>query len=372
MCKKFCIDDCHILAEFNEGQCKSTEYKDCDTNYEWQCNAFGHKWIMTYTSVKQGHWCPECNKIKRRLYYFGLCNKVAEEKGGFFLSTIYINARTKYDWMCGDCFYSWSASYDSVNRISWCPKCGGHLKLSIDACHIVADFRGGQCKSTEWKGTGEKYLWQCNCGYEWTATYSHVKDGEWCPKCSKNRLCIDDCHILAEFNGGQCDSNEYVGYLAKYSWWCGDCGNKWETTYSTVRQGCWCPKCAKSKNAKLLGHILEKLLNEKSISEYSRFLWQKIDSGGILRFDLYFPQSKSVFEYDGEQHFKPVCFGGISKKMAKERLKQTQRLDSLKNKLISEHQEDVKYFIRFNYTEPITEEYVKNKLIAAGIISAIN
>ena len=40
--------------------------------------------------------------------------------------------------------------------------------------------------------------------------------------------------------------------------------------------------------------------------------------------------------------------------------------DKLKNKLIKKSN-DIKYFIRFNYKEPITKEYVLEKLIKDGI-----
>ena len=39
------------------------------------------------------------------------------------------------------------------------------------------------------------------------------------------------------------------------------------------------------------------------------------------------------------------------------------RRDKLKNKKIAQNSQDVKYFIRFNYKEKITKEYVIKKLI---------
>ena len=49
-------------------------------------------------------------------------------------------------------------------------------------------------------------------------------------------------------------------------------------------------------------------------------------------------------------------FGG------EERFKLIQERDALKNKLIAEHPEEVKCFVRFNYMEKITEEYVREKI----------
>ena len=36
-----------------------------------------------------------------------------------------------------------------------------------------------------------------------------------------------------------------------------------------------------------------------------------------------------IVEYDGEQHFRPVCFGGISLKRAKENFKLQKKIDKM-------------------------------------------
>lgn len=46
----------------------------------------------------------------------------------------------------------------------------------------------------------------------------------------------------------------------------------------------------------------------------------------------------------------------------KDNKQKTKKLDQRKNKLISEHSEDVKIFIRIPYWEPITEENAKRLL----------
>ena len=41
-------------------------------------------------------------------------------------------------------------------------------------------------------------------------------------------------------------------------------------------------------------------------------------------------------EYDGQQHFKPVCFGGISLQRAKENLKRQKVIDALDTEFCKE------------------------------------
>jgi very-short-patch-repair endonuclease len=104
------------------------------------------------------------------------------------------------------------------------------------------------------------------------------------------------------------------------------------------------------------------------IADFNEFSWLITSKYGRQHLDIYIPSIKLAIEYDGEQHFKPVCFGGIDIKKAQANLIQTKRLDRRKNNCIKSHPEDITYFIRFNYKEPLTEEYVKEKLIKSGII----
>ena len=62
-----------------------------------------------------------------------------------------------------------------------------------------------------------------------------------------------------------------------------------------------------------------------------------------------------------------IGFGGIPINRAKKRFKTQKARDERKNKIIKDHPEDIKYFIRFKYNEPITIKYIKKKLMELGI-----
>lgn len=53
--------------------------------------------------------------------------------------------------------------------------------------------------------------------------------------------------------------------------------------------------------------------------------------GKRLRFDFMFINHKRVFEYDGEQHIRPVKFGGMSQEQAEENFQKTVENDKLKD-----------------------------------------
>ena len=53
----------------------------------------------------------------------------------------------------------------------------------------------------------------------------------------------------------------------------------------------------------------------------------------LLRFDfeIYVDGETKYIEYDGIQHYKPVCFGGMSQEKAEHAFQKLQRHDKIKN-----------------------------------------
>ena len=49
------------------------------------------------------------------------------------------------------------------------------------------------------------------------------------------------------------------------------------------------------------------------------------------KFDFYLPHQNLIIEYDGEQHFKPVQFGGMTKQQAIKEFKIRKKFDKLKD-----------------------------------------
>ena len=50
-----------------------------------------------------------------------------------------------------------------------------------------------------------------------------------------------------------------------------------------------------------------------------------------LRFDFYIPSQNVLIEYDGEQHYRPVTFGGMSREKSLEVHKKIKSRDHRKN-----------------------------------------
>lgn len=127
--------------------------------------------------------------------------------------------------------------------------------FTIEDCKEYAKIKDGECLSDIYKSK-TKIKWKCKCGYIWESDFLQLKkNSSWCKKCAivnianKNKNTINDVQKLAEQNNGKCLSTEYVNATEKLKFQC-EHGHIWETCYITVKQGSWCPTCAKDKFSK--------------------------------------------------------------------------------------------------------------------------
>lgn len=89
----------------------------------WRC-LNGHSWqssISNRTGLKSG--CPECARAKARKHTTLDMQRVANERGGECLSTIFTSTRAKMRWRCAK-GHIWEARPDHVlYKPTWCPEC---------------------------------------------------------------------------------------------------------------------------------------------------------------------------------------------------------------------------------------------------------
>jgi len=118
-------------------------------------------------------------------------------------------------------------------------------KLTIEEMRLLADSRGGYCLSTKYINNHTKLKWQCERGHEWFATPGHIQQGRWCAECSgKKRKTIEEMKVLARNRGGYCISTEYINNKTKLSWQCNE-GHTWMASAGNViNNGTWCAVCA--------------------------------------------------------------------------------------------------------------------------------
>ena len=69
---------------------------------------------------------------------------------------------------------------------SWCPKCAENLSYELSDLQRLAEERGEKCRSNEYNGTHSYVTWTCSDWHEWSASFSSLGRGDWCPHCKFN------------------------------------------------------------------------------------------------------------------------------------------------------------------------------------------
>ena len=245
-------------------------------------------------------------------------------------------------------------------------------KLTIGSCKKIALLREGKCISEDYVNAKINLIWECKYGHQWSANLDSIKYlKNWCPYCSKKiPKTLNDYYNLAKLNNGECLITETPKNTnIKVLWKCKN-NYTFESAYHNISSNHrWCKRCNFSKRQELLGNILKSIFPNYTIKYcFKDFNWLNTFKGYRQELDIWIPELKLAIEYDGEQHFKPVRFGGISQEKAIERFINTNKLDKIKEEKVKQHPGDISYFIRFSYKDSLTEDNIKNILNKNGII----
>ena len=180
--------------------------------------------------------------------------EIVRNKYGIILSEKYLGSKIKLQFKCKE-KHKWQALPLDIKNGSWCPECAkinrnNNRKLTIKQMKLIAIERGGKCLSKVYINSVVKLEWKCSEGHIWKAKPSHIKSGSWCPECASKkrglnrRLTIKDARKIAQERGGKYLSESYEVYPNKLLWQCSE-GHQWESTYTNIQSGRWCPKCRK-------------------------------------------------------------------------------------------------------------------------------
>lgn len=174
---------------------------------------------------------------------------------------------------------------------------------------------------------------------ESTKTPAEVISGRGCIQCGLEKLTIQsrtpqdvfikelyDKYNNIDLVGGYISKSEYADFHCK------TCGSEW-TDMPTYVLSRGCPRC----NGRSVETQVGEILQQYKINYIPQYSFDDCRDKRKLPFDYYLPQCNILIEYDGEQHYKPVNFGGISDDEAQENLKVTQQHDAIKTNYCQEH-----------------------------------
>lgn len=266
----------------------------------------------------------------KRLYGISYFKNYAINKHGECLSDTYVNCVTKLKFKC-EKNHEWETKpYYMVSKSTWCPKCNQNAKDNINTFHEIAKEHNGECLSVEYINARTSLEFKCNKNHTWFAKPSDIKFSKsWCPKCAGSyRLTIDEMKEIGESRNGKCLSNIYHNGNTKLKWECNN-GHQWLATPIMIKSGTWCPICRESKGEKFIADYLDNhninYVREKTFDNCKGIR-------NKLPFDFYLPDHNMCIEFDGKQHFVPTNFYGCSDKLSLKSFNELKINDKIKNK----------------------------------------
>ena len=251
MPRQYTIADMQEYAVRSGGKCLSIEYINYTTPLNWRCKN-GHTWDADFQIIRQGGWCRQCEKQKKKEYSLENIKAIVAKNGFKCLSKEYINDSTKLQFQCAE-KHIWMASPNNIKKGSKCRKCADKLhglnkRDSIETFYKIAKKRGGKCLSTVYTLNNIQLMFQCAEGHIWQTKAANITNGRWCRKCAYinrangQRDSIEMYLKLAESHGGKCLSTKYIQSHKKLDFQCCE-GHKWSTAAINVKRGSWCPVC---------------------------------------------------------------------------------------------------------------------------------
>jgi hypothetical protein len=325
-------EDIEILEYRNKGK----------NNVSCRCKIDGHEWDASYLNLIKGRGCYKCggtmnltnDEFLERVYSINSNIEILEE---------YRNQQTKIKCRCKIDNHEWSTLPMSLLKGHGCPKCS-QTKASINYRKTHEQFLEEMkvihpdYEILDVYKDGKSVLrYKCNvCGAIRKSTANGLLRGDMCQSCfSIARRTSNETfkERLEEKNPDIELVSEYVDSNTKVKVRCKIHGCEWFVLPSNAVRTCGCHICNDTLGEKEVAKVLDKY----NIPYNTQYRFEECRNIRPLPFDFYLPDYNTCIEYDGQQHYTPVTFGGCSKDVAEENFINTKKRDGIKDRFCSEN-----------------------------------
>lgn len=322
-----------------------------------------YEWRIPTANVLGGNGCPKCGgttkltneNIDQRLY--GRNIQRLDDRTNLVKDDISW-------WKCLVCDYEWRTSLGGLlNKRSGCPKCEGLAPLTNE--DVDQRLTGRKIiRLEDYIDSNTPIKWQCSeCAYIWKVAPDPVlnKKKTGCPRCNDHipftNEMVDQKLIGRSIKRiSKCETSH-----VKMTWQCLICEHEWQATRDHVLNK-WrgCPKCPTGKNEKLIGEILTqnqiKYVSQKQLKDIIF-----VDTPYII--DYYLPDQNVIIEYNGRQHYEPVCFGGITIKRAQHNFENQKIRDARVQQLCLDHNIQLVWIDGRKYEMAKLKKYIEGEIV---------
>lgn len=329
------------------------EFKGASSLVKVRClkNESHEPFIVTFSNLRSNETrgrtvgcCQQCLKDARGGYTRRSLDEVrqyVEERGYFLLSDTYLNQETPLtiECPCGNIF---KMTYNNFrNGGQGCPKCGKRRRAegrrhSYEHVKSVFDELGCTLISKEYRNALGQLEVYCPIHKEiFISTLQKAQNGQGCRKCGIERRTAKLRHDLAyvqeyiSSNGEILLSTRYSNNLEKLEIRCEN-GHTYQKSFGSYVSGHRCHFCHLRKGEEEIKKVLD-CHSIQYIHNKGYFPDLCGEGGKPLRPDFILEERRVWIEYDGEQHYQLINFGGVSEEEVAKNFRKTKRYDELKN-----------------------------------------
>lgn len=115
------------------------------------------------------------------------------------------------------------------------------------ALEEIVRSHNGVLVESEIQSTASHINLRCEKGHEWKARAAAILyAGSWCAKCAQEAKKLDHEEIkrIGEGRGGRCVTDVYEAVRKRMEWECAE-GHRFQITTTSLKNGIWCPACTK-------------------------------------------------------------------------------------------------------------------------------
>ena len=374
-----------IRKKLDELDCDliSTEYIGETAPIEFICRKHRELGIQTTNkrNIRKGNACHECgriNSLHSREVPDEEMKEMTEKKGFIFVGTTYEYGRKSVLYKCKkhlDKGVFVKAYADMRKSKGGCPYCLGYGRTHEDFVEEIKKISPNIRILSEYNQTDDYIDCEClECGHKWSTKASLLLSGAGCKKCADKRNGIASRKSQEQFEEQIKEIHPNISILSNYITAkdkvlckCNKCNHEWwATPDSLLSKGrSDCPACSSYYNEGKMVQLLEKWDYRVETQKY----FEDCKDISYLKFDAFLTDFNTCVEYDGEQHYNPIPWGGISEDEANQTLLDVQRRDKIKDEYCKNN--GIK-LIRIPYWKSENmEEYLFDELVKNGIIEEI-
>lgn len=303
-----------------------SNYINSTTKMNFKCNICNHIWnVLPRYLCKSGN-CPNCTGIIK------ITNEIIDkdlQSRNIKRISDYKHIKEKLEFKClkNTCNYIWKSLLNNVRlHKHGCPNCANNAKLTNE---IIDSKLAGRniLRLNNVINSSSKLKFKClkdNCHHEWETYINnvlHKKSG--CAKCA-GTLNINFDFFCKKSNFIHNNKYDYSKVKIKNNQSkviiiC-PIHKEFEQIISNHMSGKGCYKCNRVFRNQ---SIVDETLTFLKINFENEFCIKNLNDTEINKYklDFYLPNKKIAIEYNGEQHYKIVQFGGMSYEDAKENFK---------------------------------------------------